>query len=85
MEDEAERELRHRLLHCSDTLRTIYEKRLELQKLWESRTANLEELASGLHDWCRKAEESGIQSLREFSQHLRTYSGAARGPEAAGV
>ena len=85
LEDEAERELRHRLLHCSDTLRTIYEKRLELQKLWEIRTANVEELASGLHDWCRKAEESGIQCLREFAQHLRTYAGAARGPEAAGV
>ena len=85
LDDEAERELRHRLLHCSETLRTIYEKRLELQKLWESRTANVEELASGLRDWCRKAEESGIQALREFSQHLRTYAGAARGPEAAGA
>ena len=85
LEDEAERELRHHLLHCSDTLRTIYEKRLELQKLWEIRSANIEELAVGLRDWCRKAEESGIASLHEFSQHLRTYAGAARGPEAAGV
>ena len=84
-DNDAERELRRRLLHCSDTLRTIYEKRLELQKLWEVRTANVEELASGLRDWCRKAEESGIHSLREFSQYLRTYAGADRYPEAAGV
>ena len=85
LDDDAERELRSRLLHCSETLRTIYEKRLELQRLWELRSADVEELASGLHDWCRKAEESGIHALREFSQHLRTYAGAARGPEAAGV
>ena len=85
LDDETERELRHRLLHCSDTLRTIYEKRIELQKLWETRAANLEELAIGLRDWCRKAEESGIQALHEFSQHLRTYAGATRHPEAVGA
>ena len=84
LDNDTERELRHRLLHCSDTLRTIYEKRIELQKLWEMRTANVEELASGLRDWCRKAEESGIQVLREFSEHLRTYAANHR-PEAAGV
>ena len=42
-----------------------------------------EELAGGLRDWCRKAEESGIASLREFSEYLRTYAGADRHPEAA--
>ena len=84
LDNDTERELRHRLLHCSETLRTIYEKRIELQKLWEMRTANVEELASGLRDWCRKAEESGIQVLREFSEHLRTYAANHR-PEAAGV
>ena len=85
LDNDAERELRSRLLHCSETLRTIYEKRVELQRLWEIRTANVEELAGGLRDWCRKAEESGIASLREFSQYLRTYAGADRHAEAAGV
>jgi stearoyl-CoA desaturase (delta-9 desaturase) len=83
LDNDDERELRSRLLHCSDTLRTIYEKRVELQRLWEMRTANIEELAGGLRDWCRKAEESGIASLREFSEYLRTYAGADRHPEAA--
>ena len=83
LDNDDERELRSRLLHCSETLRTIYEKRVELQRLWEMRTANIEELAGGLRDWCRKAEESGIASLREFSEYLRTYAGADRHPEAA--
>ena len=85
LDDDAERELRHRLLHSSDTLRTIYEKRIELQKLWELRTANVEELAAGLREWCRKAEESGIHALREFSHYLRSYAGATHHPEAAGA
>ena len=85
LDNPAERELRRRLLRGSDTLRTIYENRVELQKLWESRTANVEELAAGLRDWCRKAEESGIQALHEFSRHLRTYARATPYPETAGA
>ena len=85
LDDPAERELRRRLLHGSETLRTIYEKRVELQKLWESRTANVDELAAGLRDWCRKAEESGIHALHEFSQYLRTYARATPHPQAAGA
>ena len=83
--DETERELRRRLLRHSDALRTIYERRIELQKLWETRSASAEELAGVMRDWCRKAEDSGIHALREFSEYLRTYAGAAQPPEAASV
>lgn len=80
---DAERRQRHELLHYSEVLRIIYEKRLELQKLWENRSATAEELAVALRDWCGKAEESGIHALQEFARHLRTYAGPGAHPAAA--
>ena len=63
-----------RLRDHSQILNVIYEKRLELQSLWENRRATHEELHQCLVDWCAKAEASGIDVLREFSARLRTYS-----------
>ncbi len=81
--DDADRELRSRLLHYSDVLRAVYEKRLELQALWESRSASAEELVAQLRDWCHRAEDSGIHALGEFARHLRTYAGATLHPAPA--
>lgn len=71
---EAERSDLDRVLDQSQMLKTIYHKRLELQSLWENRQATREELHQSLCEWCRKAEESGIDALREFAARLRTYS-----------
>lgn len=46
--------------------------REELRALWSSTTATREQLASDLQAWCRRAEESGIAALRDFSIHLRS-------------
>ncbi|MEM7250705.1 MAG: fatty acid desaturase [Pseudomonadota bacterium] len=72
--DELGRHQLARLLDNSHRLRLIYETRLELQSLWENRTANADELLRGLTEWCQKAEQSGIQALEDFAQTLRTYS-----------
>ncbi|MEM7407255.1 MAG: fatty acid desaturase [Pseudomonadota bacterium] len=72
--DEANRAYLDQLREHSQLLDMIYEKRLELQALWENRHATREELHQSLVDWCRKAEESGIDVLREFAARLRTYS-----------
>ena len=72
--DDASRVELDRVLDQSQLLNVIYQKRLELQELWENRQATREELHQSLCEWCRKAEESGIDSLREFSARLRTYS-----------
>jgi len=45
--------------------------REELRQLWLSRTLTREQLAAQLQAWCRRAEESGIASLQEFSLKLR--------------
>ena len=49
--------------------------REELRQMWLTTSASREQLADDLQAWCRRAEESGISALREFSMKLR----AARG------
>lgn len=46
--------------------------REELRVLWSSTTATREQLAADLQAWCRRAEESGIAALRDFSIRLRS-------------
>jgi stearoyl-CoA desaturase (delta-9 desaturase) len=45
--------------------------REELRQLWLNTSHSREQLASDLAAWCRRAEESGIAGLREFSTRLR--------------
>lgn len=46
--------------------------REELRALWSSTHASREQLAADLQAWCRRAEESGIAALRDFSVRLRS-------------
>jgi stearoyl-CoA desaturase (delta-9 desaturase) len=55
-------------------LETAHAMRGELAALWERSSASRGELVSHLQDWCRRAEESGIAPLREFSIRLRSYA-----------
>lgn len=72
--DDAARAALDRLRASSQTLEEVYTKRLELQQLWENRQASTEELHQALRDWCKRAEESGIETLHDFAQRLRTYT-----------
>lgn len=42
--------------------------------IWQRSTASKDELVKQLEDWCKRAEESGIEVLRSFSQRLRRYA-----------
>ena len=46
--------------------------REELREMWLSRSSTSEQLATELQAWCRRAENSGIAALHEFSVKLRT-------------
>lgn len=46
--------------------------REELRALWSSTNSTREQLAADLQAWCRRAEESGIAALRDFSIRLRS-------------
>ena len=76
---EKERAVLQQALHSSTVLSTIYSMRQELTAVWSRSAASKEQLVKQLEDWCRRAEESGIGALREFSQALRRYDSAAAG------
>jgi stearoyl-CoA desaturase (Delta-9 desaturase) len=69
-----ERERLAEILPRSRALQTMIVMRRELATLWGRSTATREQLVAQLQDWCRRAETSGIRSLAEFSQRLRSYS-----------
>ena len=62
------------MLAKSRTLQTVYSMRRELVALWARSAAPREQLVKQLQDWCRRAEASGIRSLVEISQRLRSYA-----------
>lgn len=72
--DESARTRLSEMLNHNQALRTVYEYRERLQKLWESSTASNERLVQNFKDWCAQAEATGIQSLQDFAARLRRYS-----------
>jgi stearoyl-CoA desaturase (delta-9 desaturase) len=55
----------------SPQLAKLVAMREELRQLWTRTNVSAEQLVSDLQVWCRKAEDSGIAALREFSFKLR--------------
>ncbi len=55
----------------SPKLAKLVAMREELRALWTRTNVSAEQLVSDLQAWCRKAEESGIAALQEFSMKLR--------------
>ena len=51
-----------------DKMHTMRE---ELRQLWSSTTSSREQLAHDLQAWCKRAEDSGVAALKEFSYTLR--------------
>lgn len=62
--EDHEREKLTQVLRNTKTLDTIYTMREELVAIWQRSTASKDELVKQLEDWCRRAEESGIEVLR---------------------
>ncbi len=55
----------------SPVLAKLVAMREELRALWTRTNVSAEQLVADLQAWCRKAEESGIAALQEFSMKLR--------------
>ncbi len=55
----------------SPQLAKLVAMREELRALWTRTGVSAEQLVTDLQAWCRKAEESGIAALQEFSFKLR--------------
>lgn len=61
------------ILERHPVLSSVYQYRLKLQNIWARSTASQKELLEALQEWCRQAEASGIEALRDFVQHLKCY------------
>ena len=61
-------------LEHSQALRMIHEMRSELVQIWERSSASRDQLLVQLQDWCKRAENSGIRALQDFSLRLRSYA-----------
>lgn len=61
------------VLEKHPSLNVVYQLRLKLQAIWAHSTATQKELVEALQDWCRQAEETGIEVLRDFVRHLKAY------------
>jgi stearoyl-CoA desaturase (delta-9 desaturase) len=55
----------------SPALAKLVTMREELRQLWTRTNVSAEQAVADLQVWCRKAEESGIAALQEFSLKLR--------------
>ena len=55
----------------SPALTKLVAMREELRQLWTRTNVSAEQLVVDLQAWCRRAEESGVAALREFSLTLR--------------
>ena len=56
---------------ASPALDKMVQMREELRQIWLNTSHSREQLAVDLQAWCRRAEESGIAALRDFSMKLR--------------
>ena len=50
--------------------------REELRQIWLNSSASREQMAADLQAWCKRAEDSGIAALRDFSTKLRSVRAA---------
>ncbi len=61
-------------LKLNQRLCTVYQFRERLQAVWTTTYSSQEQLVKALQDWCRQAEQSGINSLQEFARRLQGYT-----------
>ncbi len=75
--NEAKQQRLQVVLEKNSTLQTVYKMKQKLQDIWHRGAETQEQLIQILEDWCKQAEATGIQALKEFSARLRTYTLAA--------
>lgn len=61
------------LLEAREQLRIVYAYKQSLQNIWLKTASTQKELIDALQQWCRQAEESGLEVLRQFAQQLKGY------------
>lgn len=61
------------LLEAREQLRVVYNYKQSLQNIWMKTASSQKDLIDALQHWCRQAEESGLEVLRQFAQQIKGY------------
>ena len=61
------------MLASREQLRIVYSYRQSLQNVWLKTATSQKELIEALQQWCKQAEESGLEVLRLFALQLKGY------------
>ena len=72
--DEKAKKRLSEVFDANQTLKTVHEFRERLRQIWDGTQISNDKLLAQLKEWCQQAEDSGIRSLQEFSQRLRSYT-----------
>ncbi len=64
------------VVQASPSLSKLVAMREELRALWTRSNVSADQLVADLQAWCRKAEDSGIAALQDFSRKLRAAAPA---------
>ena len=59
------------VMDATPALKKLVTMREELRQLWTRTNVSVDQLVAELQDWCKRAEESGVATLKEFSVQLR--------------
>ncbi|MBI3897790.1 MAG: transposase [Gammaproteobacteria bacterium] len=71
--DEPSRTGLKKVLEANTQLNTVYSMKEKLADIWQRSATTQEHLRHAIEEWCRQAEATGIQSLRDFSVKIRAY------------
>ncbi|KTD64659.1 DesA family fatty acid desaturase [Legionella spiritensis] len=63
----------HALLASREKLRVVYHYRQSLQNIWLKTATSQKELVEALQNWCKQAEESGLDVLKQFAQQVKGF------------
>lgn len=61
------------LLASREQLRVVYHYRQSLQNIWLKTASSQKELVESLQQWCKQAEESGLEVLHQFAQQVKNF------------
>ncbi len=80
MLDAVSRQRLEELTSKHPSFKTVLEFRTELKALWSGAHRSNEHLLADVKAWCTKAEASGIKTLQDFSDYLRSFGQAQAVP-----
>jgi len=61
------------ILQAYERLRVAYSYKQSLQAVWLKTASSQKELVDALQQWCKQAEQSGMEYLENFAKQVRSY------------